>query len=357
MPLLKVRIGCVVLAVIMSAVTYYFVEPRLRWGRYGVYKAAGLLSVMVVIGVAGYSIERHDGYTSRMDDPERDVIDAINKHLEQDNQRCLQAIPDWNRLSDENTCLIQRAPGANTIALIGDSHSRHLYPGLISQVRENEGIAVFPGSCSVPLIGLHSAASSEEVKRFPFRADTEHLMAEGFGYILSHRNIRKVVLSHHPGCSWNNVVDTLHPENRDFNSVLHGGFVRTYGTLTKAGKEIYVILDNPHYASGWPMCRASVVQRHVAIPNFLSQKSIKLCSIRQTDRKDRKMVDNWNKVAHETAAGYKNIHFIDLEQVFCKNGTCSMLDDKGKMLYRDAGHLSIRGSMYAAPFIMNELRK
>ena len=74
MPQLKVRIGCVVLAVIMSAVTYYFLEPRLRWGRYGGYKAAGLLSVMAVIGVTGYSIERHEGYTARMNDPEQPVI-------------------------------------------------------------------------------------------------------------------------------------------------------------------------------------------------------------------------------------------------------------------------------------------
>jgi hypothetical protein len=69
------------------------------------------------------------------------------------------------------------------------------------------------------------------------------------------------------------------------------------------------------------------------------------------------MVDNWNKVAHETAAGFKNIHFIDLGQVFCEKGICSMLDEKGNLLYRDAGHLNIRGSIYAAPFVINELRK
>ena len=102
MPQLKVRIGCVVLAVVMSAVTYYFVEPGLRWGRYGAYKAAGLLGAMILVGVAGYSIHRHDGYTARMDDPEQDVIDAINQRLEADNQRCLEFIPDWKNLSNRN---------------------------------------------------------------------------------------------------------------------------------------------------------------------------------------------------------------------------------------------------------------
>ena len=97
MPQLKVRIGCVALAVIMSAVTYYFIEPRLRWGRFGGYKAVGLLSAMVLVGLMGYSVEKHDGYTARMNDPDQPVIDAINKKLEDDYQRCLKMLTDWNK--------------------------------------------------------------------------------------------------------------------------------------------------------------------------------------------------------------------------------------------------------------------
>ena len=61
------------------------------------------------------------------------------------------------------------------------------------------------------------------------------------GYILSHKNIRKVVLSHLPECSWHNVVDKQNPDNHDFDSILRNGLVRTYDALTKAGKEIYVV--------------------------------------------------------------------------------------------------------------------
>ena len=351
MPQLKVRIGCVVLAVIMSAVTYYFVEPRLRWGRYGGYKTAGLLSVMIAIGVAGYSIERHDGYTARMNDPEQPLIDAINKRLDDDNNRCLKLFPDWKTLSDENQCRLQRSTGQNTIALIGDSHSAHLYMGLVNQAEENEGIAVFPASGAVPLVGLHSMPDS--------RPNTDHLISEGFSYILSHKNITKVVLSHHPWVSWHDVVDNQNPENHDFNKIIHDGFVRTYAALTKAGKEIFVVLDNPPYYENerWSKCQASAVRRPSPIPEFLSSKNTKVCSVMQSERDDREKIENWSRIAHETAAGYKNIHFIDLAEVFCRNGTCSMLDSKGNMLYRDTNHLNTRGSLYAAPFIIRELRK
>ena len=107
-PQLNVRIGCVVLAVVMSAVTYYFVELRLRWGKYGGFKAAGLLSVMVIIGVTGYSIERHDGYTARMNDPEQPVIDAINIQLKDYENRCLKIIPDWKKLGAGHVCWLNR---------------------------------------------------------------------------------------------------------------------------------------------------------------------------------------------------------------------------------------------------------
>ena len=354
MPQLKVRIGCVVLAVIMSAVTYYFVEPRLRWGRYGGYKAAGLLSVMVIIGVTGYSIDRHDGYTARMNDPDQAVIDELNKKQYADNQRCLEFIPDWNRMSirwphnELTQCKLQRAEGQNTIAVIGDSHAGHLYLGLISHTRENEGIALFPAGCAVPLIGLHSW-------REP---NTEHQLSEGFSYIMSHKNIRKVVLSHRTGCSWTYLTDTRNPGNHDVRSILRDGFARTYEALTKAGKEIYVLIDNPIYKGGsWHKCMASIVRRPVPIPDLLLTKSISSCSMKFSERQEIEPRNNWIKVSRETAAGYSNIHFIDMADVFCSDGRCSMMDRTGRMMYLDNEHLNVTGSLYAAPFILNALRK
>ena len=184
MPQLKVRIGCVVLAVVLSAVTYYFVEPKLRWGRFGGFKAAGLLSVMIIIGVTGYSVERHGGYTVRMDDPEQAMIDAINSQQQDDENRCLKVIPDWEKLGTGHVCILQREPGKNVIAVIGDSHARHMYHGLISH--DTGGIAGFSASAAIPLMGLHSNASPNTLKKAPHMAYTEHLLSEGFAYILSH---------------------------------------------------------------------------------------------------------------------------------------------------------------------------
>ena len=188
-------------------------------------------------------------------------------------------------------------------------------------------------------------------------AQFERLLAGGFNYILSHQNIRKVVLSHTPTASWYNVVDVRNPDDHDFNSILHNGFSRTYEALTKAGKEIYVILDNPRFEDRDVLkCKASIVRRPVSIP-FLYSKGMGYCSKELRNTIGIKARDNWNRTSRELAAGYKNIHFIDLEQIFCKDDICSMLDINGKLLYKDGGHLNTRGSIYAARFIINELRK
>ena len=212
-PDLSVRIGCVALAVVMSAVTYYFVEPRLRWGKFGGFKAAGLLCVMILIGVTGYSIQRHDGYTARVQDPEQKMIDMITKGYGEARKRCLAKIPDWNSkiAGGEFVCQLQMVPGKNNIAIIGDSHAVQLYPGLVAKARKDEGIAVFPAGCAIPLLGLHSNADLAALKRIPLHVHTEHLLSEAFSYILNQNNIKKVVLSHHPRArSYMTVIDLLH---------------------------------------------------------------------------------------------------------------------------------------------------
>ena len=348
MPALKVRIGCVVLAVVMSAVTYYIVEPRLRWGRYGGYKAAGLLSVMVVVGVAGYSIERHDGYTVRMNDPEQPVINAINKKLEEDNQRCLKIFPNWNKFAwghDVLKCKMQRDPGENTIAVIGDSHAGHLYPGLVGD--GGRGVALFSTACAIPLIGLLSSAEYKH---------TERLLSQGFDYVVRHKNIRKVVLSHWSACSWHKVVDTRNPSNHNFDSILYDGFTRTYKILTQAGKDIFIVSDTPSYTNtDWAKCKSLTVRRPVSIPMFLSPMNSNVCLVEQSKLPGRESRDNWNKVAREVAVGYKNVHFIDLEKAFCSEGKCSLVGTNGKLFSDDGGHLNISGSLHAAPSILHQL--
>jgi hypothetical protein len=137
---------------------------------------------------------------------------------------------------------------------------------------------------------------------------------------------------------------------------MRDGMRRTFDALTKAGKEVYFVLDDPMYkAERWAKCNASVVRRPVAISTFLSAENKKVCQMKLSDRIDRIQLANWTKLAKELSAGHKNIHFIELADAFCMNGICSMLDRNGNMLYKDGGHLNIKGSIQAASLIFRKM--
>ena len=195
-PQLKVRIGCVFLAVIMSAVTYYFVEPKLRWGRYGGYKAAGLLSIMVLTGVTGYSIVRHDGYSSRINvaEPDQATISKVSQVHTQAIANCKAKFPNWD------FCLIEKEEGLNTIALLGDSHAAALYDGILAKEDRNDGTALFSFPCAIPLLGIQSGFGKEWRKNAEGNRYNYQYIEKGFDYVLNHSSLKKVVLTSFPGC-------------------------------------------------------------------------------------------------------------------------------------------------------------
>ena len=187
LPQLKVRIGCVVLAVIMSAVTYYFIEPRLRWGCYGGYKAAGLLSVMVIIGVAGYSIERRDGYVARvhMSLDENEMSQRIDHLLKTGSERFRLNFPELNNEQESWAWrILEKEEGRNNIALFGDSHANALLPGLLLHERPSDGIISFVSGCGIPFMGVQAGSDAED--RFPWHKVNYKPIMKGFEYVLSH---------------------------------------------------------------------------------------------------------------------------------------------------------------------------
>lgn len=58
-------LGGIIVTVILAILTYLIVEPQLRFGRYGKYKAIVLLFSMLAIGSCGLFIYKIDGFPWR----------------------------------------------------------------------------------------------------------------------------------------------------------------------------------------------------------------------------------------------------------------------------------------------------
>ena len=368
MPQLKVRIGCVVLAVIMSAVTYYFVEPRLRWGRYGGYKAAGLLSVMVIVGVTGFSIMHHYGY------PERVMVES-----EKTNPR-LQYVDQVLKKATGGTPYLDTGPGPalwymrekeegkNTIAVLGDSHANSLLPGLLTYESEDDGIVHFANPCAIPLMGVRAGYS--EKNRSPAHKQNYLFIEKGFKYVLSHPEIKKVILTDFIGCFQFWGISNIEPKSRiegnDMSSpqeILSDGLSRTFKALSDAGKEVVFVLDVPSFSTdGYDMSRVNACRAKLEFAQlpklplraaFTYKDDVdieEVCSMPEAENGTAEGHAILEKLVRAESRQYPNMHVVDLSKVFCRNGTCSMIKD-GKLLFGDSHHLSKPGALVAAPSI------
>ena len=375
MPQLKVRIGCVVLAVVMSAVTYYFVEPGLRWGRYGGFKAAGLLSVMVIIGVAGYSVERHDGYTERVtiEVDEKNMVSRINAVWAQGVERYKKNFPELFKVNGQKTGLFEKENGYNNIALLGDSHADALLPGLLINEDVNDGIAAFITNCAIPFMGVQ-AGYSEEIQQknmFDVHRQNYETIDKGFQYVLSHQEIKKVILTNFPGCFQFWGIRSLDSSNKSLSQeeILSNAISRTFKALSDSGKEVVYILDDPTFSedgldsSKFNACAAKINSLHApALPLraalYLSKDQVSLdevCSIAEGENGTADGHALLKKLVEKEAGRYENIHVVDLMQTFCQNKTCSMVKN-GKMLYADSQHINKLGAAMVAPLIFRMFR-
>lgn len=79
LPSRTIRISAVVLSIVLATLTYYFIEPKLRYGKNGNKKALGLFLVMLAIGVYGITEYKYS-YTQN-----------LNSRLKNE----LSNVPEW----------------------------------------------------------------------------------------------------------------------------------------------------------------------------------------------------------------------------------------------------------------------
>jgi peptidoglycan/LPS O-acetylase OafA/YrhL len=60
-----IRLGALIISVILSILTYFFVEKPIRFGRYSQIKTIALLAIMIMVACAGISIMSSNGYINR----------------------------------------------------------------------------------------------------------------------------------------------------------------------------------------------------------------------------------------------------------------------------------------------------
>lgn len=183
--------------------------------------------------------------------------------------------------------------------------------------------------------------------------------------MLSHHEIKRVVLTNFPGCFQFWGIRSL--DNQDIHSpekILSDALSRTFKALSDAGKEVVYVLDAPTFSkdglddSKVNACAAKLSSVHAPALTLRSALYLRrdkttlneVCTMPESDNGTVLSHAMLKKLVEKEADKLDNIQVVDLTQLFCQDKTCSMIKN-GKMLYKDSQHINRTGAAVVAPLV------
>ncbi len=196
------------------------------------------------------------------------------------------------------------------ILLIGDSHAEHLLPGLANEFKSiNIGSFIQPG---LPV-------------------ESNKLFAQVFDLIKNDNNTHTVIFS----AFWMDKIPTNDLKIKD-------DFVSTINTLKAANKKIIIMGDVSNFGIDPKNCK---YQRIFSFDDARCHVSVK-------QNQENKKISS--EIISNVLTELKGIQYIDTDLYFCNEDTCSMTNED-KILFRDAHHLNIDGSLYLGKKIYEKI--
>ena len=161
------RIIAVLVSVVLAYATYQFVEKPIRFGKgtgvRALWKPAGLVASMVLVGVAGAAVDHSDGVAQRYPAELRPLAafqfdEARRWYTDVLAGRCFDQNP-IDPGSDLGAQCVQAANGRKKLLVVwGDSHAASLYPGLkaLQSQHPDYRLGQFTWGGCPPLLGWDS---------------------------------------------------------------------------------------------------------------------------------------------------------------------------------------------------------
>lgn len=336
-PKLFLRVETVAFAVLLSVLTYVLVEKPIRYGKaWREAKALLLVGMLVITGIGGYYCFAKDGFPSRMDQvAELKHIGEIKLALGADEKNCQNYFPHWNDIND-NTCMFQK-DAKPSIVLIGDSHARHLYPGLRQLLPRGENLAVFPASCAAPFIDVLTAMG--DPRACALRKENYKRINSAIDYVLKNNSVKLVILGHNPLCSIGDAKDIENPRDTNSIGVLKRAMRRTFLRFRENGKKVIIALDGPRLEFDPQLCKGRPMRLFSAAEDH--------CSMSRSVFDANYAQKTYREIVREVLVEFPEVRVFDVANQLCDDEQC-YVTRAGKMLYEDREHLGIVGSEYVA---------
>ncbi|QFI40137.1 acyltransferase [Moritella marina ATCC 15381] len=223
------------------------------------------------------------------------------------NSGWCQVSEDRDVWGDEN-CILGSNGSKLKGLLWGDSHAAHFAPA-INQLGEIHNFSVYQRTLAqcVPLI------TSGNLGRY------SNMCSENREFIKTNiKNYDFIYLA----SRWESRLD------------IFGDVEDTVKWLSNNIKDVYIISQVPLFESNVSKCILRKTINSSVVCNMDVNSDYRKANLKLSEMSDK----------------YKNVHFISLDNVFCKGGECSPLIN-GSLSYFDSNHLSENGSLYLTPHI------
>ena len=356
-----IRIVLVLSAVLLSYLTYRFIEPPLRYGNFPKAKSAGLLLGVLCIGVVGMTeyakAEKIYSYLPWGNQEIANLVyqqEIVNQRLAA-SYECTNDFIKANNLNSKlaSDVITLQAPWQEVdVALIGDSHAQHLLQGLVySSAHHKYALISAPGE--VPLLDVINPDLSVGIKESELIQERLSIYQQMIRLVGKNENIKTIILAHNPKYSQiRDVIALLSPNEQDKIKILTEGLKRTLDYFKKLGKNVVFVYDNPSF----PV----IIDKRVNICNPwrpFNKKGTEFCSISKSEWDAKKeqypLYQALNFVLKDNTY-LSNTQLIDLSAFFCDKEKCN-LSSSNNMYYIDSNHLSISGSIKVAPRILQAI--
>jgi peptidoglycan/LPS O-acetylase OafA/YrhL len=328
-PTRNVRIAAVIVAIILSWLTYTYVERPVRFGQNNRKTIALLSTAMFVVCICGLVAFISNGFPSRSS--LRGLDSTFVNNLAEDDKRSHKECLDKYGLTNYDIRFCRITKLTPHIAIVGDSHGAALFKALSEDLeRDGKGLLMIGGRLFTT-IASYPDGKPEEIQVYKGGIEATEFVA--------HENSLDtiIIVSRGPAYIYDNWNFFLldHPEIKDKMLVYETGLRDVLTLMTSANKkQIVLVLDNPELDFN-PMSCSNVR------PLRSSAYLLRRCETPRVQFDMRQ--DRYRKMVFSVLKDFPQVAVFDPAKYLCDRSFC-FAKLNGAVLYSDADHLSYAGA-------------
>lgn len=322
-----VRVTAILFSVLLAWLTYKFVESPIRRQAAAAPKVMHLAICMVGLGLFAGIVSYSNGAENR------GVLDKYNMNLSElkrtvaKDDQCLSFLG----LSESKFeyCKIGKLGTDGVVAVIGDSHAHVAFPGIARGLETSGYTSVLLANSSCPPFYNFPEGRTEKQRTHCSERTMEILSS-----ISNIKKLNRVIFFSRGPTYWTGTEPSVRGKKEPSITLddYFKGLQSTINFIHKKGIEVLYVTENPELRYHARSC----------LPRPFNAKSKNKCN------QNLEVVLARQKVYRENLMALNNVILVDSLSAFCweQSKICFAVNEKNELLYADADHLSVIGSVW-----------